>query len=205
MMMGLLMKDIIGLKGFSRMLLLLVALYIGVGIYAGDLSTASATMIVLCAMLPMSSVALDDQSKWNAYACCLPVRRGQAVAGKYLLVVTLVAVAWLIMGLSGLVLQFFAPVDWPGLLLTCGMMGCVVLLMNGLTMPLLFQFGVEKARLVIMIVFMAAFIIFTQVDAAQQVVQRLGSLSIGLMVLAVIAVYVASYLISVRIYEKKEF
>lgn len=205
MMMGLLMKDIIGLKGFAKMLILLVALYLGIGIYAGDLNTASATMIVLCAMLPMSSIALDDQNKWNAYVCCLPVRRSQAVGSKYLLVITMVVVGWAFMLVAAFVLQFFSPVNWFELLLTCGMMGCAALLMNGLTMPLMFKFGVEKARIVIMIVFMAAFFVFMQLDTAQEIMLRFGNVSLGLLALAVIAVYIASFFISARIFENKEF
>lgn len=204
-MTGLLLKDLIGLKSFARFLVLLLVIYIGIGVFTGELFNVAAAMLIVCAMLPMSSLALDEQSSWRAFACALPVRRGQLVAAKYLLVVVLEAASVVLLALVGGVTSLFSAVNWQELLLSVGIIGLLVLLMNALTMPMMYKFGVEKARLLMMLVFMIVFLAFSQMQVLQQAVLSLGALPLWLAPVAVIALYVGSCYLSIRIYERKEF
>lgn len=205
-MKGLVLKEIYNLKGFGRILGLLVALYAVVGVITGSTAYIWTVLMLLCAMLPMTSSALDDQANWNAYAQCMPVSRTQQVVAKYLMTlivaVSLVAVSLLVTLLASL----RNTVNWDETFLGMGVSFCMALLLTALLMPAVIKFGVEKARLVIMIGVMLAMILFTGL-LGTDVAAQAPVLRIIPYVLPPVAVVLfgLSVLVSVRIYEAKEF
>ncbi len=206
-MKGLLLKDFSALKGFAKILGLLLVLFAVQGVVTGDAGFIGSLMMVFCAMLPMTSVALDDQAGWNAYAQCMPVSRREQVVSKYLIGLIFAAVMCVIIVLVMLASSAFHPVNWGSILAMTGFSLCVALLLSSLLLPPTIKFGVEKARLLTMIAAMAATSGFTVLRDRTVGVDLSGALSVLPYALPVVTaiVFVASLMISIRIFEAKEF
>lgn len=216
-MKGLLLKDLYVMKGQSRTYLVLVVFYLALTLVGTfDASFFSGFIVLVMTMLPMSTFTYDDLARWPKFAAATPAGRRGVVQGKYLFALcTMGASLVVLLGMDllwCLVRGQFGKL--PDLLLaggTCAVMG---LFMNLILIPVLFKFGSEKGRFVMMAVWIAVFLLFF--GALNLIADRPGGLAalpippwlvaslpvIALGVLAVAAVL--SYSSSLRIFAKKE-
>ncbi len=212
-MKGLLIKDLLVLRRYGRVMTLLLVFY-GAFALLGDGGAAMSGMIaVVLAMTAVTSIAYDEQARWDRYACSLPVRRSQAVGAKYLLglILTLTGcVLGLLISLAALAAGRQSWEDLAGSLIG-SFSGAVLLL--ALMFPLIYRFGVEKSR----ILFLAILAVTGAVIAAAALTlsePRMGTLSAVRLVWLKLAaaaapvlsllIYGASFGLSRRIYGKKE-
>ncbi len=104
-------------------------------------------IIFYAAMLTVSSMAYDEQSKWPQLAMMLPYSIRDIVLSKYLL-------GWLMIGGMTLLsmLQIFIDIEyvWVSLIVACVAMSFMAVIL-----PLVFWLGTEKGRM-LMIALMAA-------------------------------------------------
>ncbi|WP_186565211.1 ABC-2 transporter permease [Lawsonibacter celer] len=175
-------------------------------------SILSGMVMVLGMVLPMSAFSYDDLARWDKFAASTPAGRRGIVAGRYLftlllllLSAALVAVLLLLFRLLGLVEEPLAELLLP--VPICAAMGLVV---NAIILPLLYQFGVEKARLVSMILFAAIFGGIVGLGFLAKSVQ-LPALSDGgvllaalVLILVAAALFALSHRVSQGIFARKE-
>lgn len=147
-MKGLLYKDFLLLWKNCKSLLLIALLYIGLGAF-GYASQRVLFIFLACLMVGSASttlISVDERDKWIVYSDALPVSRGMYVSSKYILTLA---------GLTGLL-----ALSGLGMLLgeggsSLGML-CVMWVMSfgipALTLPFVFWLGMEKGRIVNMIV-----------------------------------------------------
>ena len=214
-MIGLVYKDCMTLKKQLTTLLMFLLAY-GALTVAGvfDVSILGALVTVMGMTIPMSSVALDDAARWDRYAVATPAGRRGVVAGKYVftalvIVVSSIFAVLLMVGLSlaGLSKQTLA--ENLVVALSCA---AVTLLLNAVILPFLLKYGAEKARVISMTVFVVIFggalllenlwdngMVLPEIPAG--LVQALPVLFCSLAVGA----FVVSYVISLGIYNRKEF
>lgn len=203
-MKGLLIKDFLNLKSYGRMLLLMLVLYGVIAVVTGSAAYLSSLAMVFCVMVPLTGTALDEQAHWGAYAQCMPVKRRQVIQSKYLLIVITAVCALVLSLLVTLLVAIRTPQDWPATLLTNALIACMMLLISGITQPLMLKFGVEKARFAIMIVFILCMLVLVVAGNLETLpMPSLAQVPIFLVPIA-LAVFVGSYFLSVAIYEKKE-
>lgn len=205
-MKGIVIKDLLSLKGFGKTAVIILVAYAIFSIATGSASMMSAMVLVFSAMLPMTATALDEQSKWNVYAQCMPLSRKQIVKAKYLMVLIVSTAALVISLLVTALGLLHGPVNWGEAFLVNGGVFCMLLVMCAITLPLMYKLGVEKARLAIMLVYLLCiapfFIILNNAEAMQLFTAWWAMLLVPLVAMAV---FLASYFISVRIYRNKEF
>ncbi|MEA4965112.1 MAG: ABC-2 transporter permease [Oscillospiraceae bacterium] len=145
-MKGLLLKDLYTLtKQLKLFLLLLFA--------SAFLPGMSTFGTVYAALLPMTALAYDERSKWDRLAAMMPYSARQLVLSKYVL-------GYLLVGGSALLSLAARPL--AGLFLksspayaTLPMGVLLALLALALTLPPVFRLGVEKGRLVCIVLVMA--------------------------------------------------
>ncbi len=212
-MMGMILKDLYTLARYSRFLLVYLLLF-GV-IFMGQEGAAFGSMVVvLVATLSISTFSYDDQAGWDKYALSTPVSRKKVVLAKYLLSLLLVALG----AVLGLVLTFAAALLRGGAvameaLVTLGASALLGAVCISVVIPFIYKFGTEKSRLIMMLVYalpalgiagLAHMLSQPQVAA----IARWFEASAGALLVAVplfcIAVICFSYILSVRIYQKKE-
>lgn len=148
-------------KSYKQMVFLLAVVYGGVALATGMASMAFALPIVFSIMIT-STIAFDENARWDTYARTLPVTPAQIVGCKYLCglgglafgTVCTVAVA----ALSNLVPPLLVEhdvtpptvLDVAAGLLVCGAMS---LLFVGLLLPLSYRFNSTKARSWLFLIF----------------------------------------------------
>lgn len=210
-MIGLLLKDIYTMRQYAKTLLFMLV-FIAV-ISAGLDNPAvffEGFFILMSIMLTISSFSYDDLAKWDRYALSLPVARKEIVGGKYLLSIVLCLSGTLISFLISMIVLAVKPVEGFGFteqLYSTVAIVSVAFFFSGILLPMTFQFGVEKSRLLVLVIFAvpAAAVIAMDKMGIPMPTEDSFLDFIKLLPLVVILLYYLSYRLSVRIYAGKEF
>jgi hypothetical protein len=212
---GLLVKDFLNLQSTFKRLIPIIALWMVIFLPNGN-STFFGVLIMMMTMMVVTTISYDDLAKWDSYALTMPVSRKEVVTGKYVVMMLLDGmgvIMALIIGLIGVV--FLKNSSWSEMMAVLVIIASIGLIAGSTMLPLIYHFGTEKARIIIILVAMVptglVLLLSGMVSEQQwQWLTNIGadiSLSMTIIGLAVFsAFYVAcSYMISKRIYEKKEF
>ena len=110
---------------------------------------------IVCSMMVATTFAFDDHSKWTQYAMIMPVSKKDLVTGKFIVLIIFCMTGTLF----GLVVSFMAGLamgkvtfDFAGVIeiLFFAMVALAISLIIGSTsIPLIFKFGTEKARMLL--------------------------------------------------------
>ena len=209
-MSGLLLKDLLVLRKGAKAYLIFLALYAVLSLFWSS-NLFSTLLVVIVMMLPMNCFSWDNYTKWDTYAMALPIRRRTVVASRYLLVLLIAAAAMVLMAALSLVSFLISGVmDWDQFLLSYTSSMAGALLLNALTLPLLYKYGPERARILMMVclvVIFAGIYLLEAVtkDGGQPVLPAVNqTVVLAIVLLALLAAFAVSYLISCHIYEHKE-
>lgn len=209
---GLLKKEFFVLRKQLRTWTLLFVLYAAIavtGVWGPYILTTLVTVMTL--MTPLSAFGYDQSTGWETFVATLPGGREKAVGARYLfcLLVDLAAAALalgltLLLGLLGL--ADVALDETAASTLSCA---AVALLMIAVALPLCYKLGVEKARVVYMAVFLAAFggglALVNLLSGRIALPAWLGYALLAAVVPVLAVVMYLSYRTSVSILRKKEY
>ena len=211
-MKALLQKDFYQLRAYCKSYLLICAVFLGISL-AGEGNLFFITYpAMLCSLIPVTLQTYDERGKWASFAGTLPFTRAQLVSAKYLVG----------LGCSGAVLLLLAAV-----LLTAGayspsmglfLLGvtlCLSLVTPAFCLPFIFRYGTEKGRMAYYVsigfffglsYLLADFLGISAAEVPSIAAWGRAGVSFGLLgaVLVCIALYVCSWLVSIRIYERRE-
>lgn len=201
-MKALLLKDFLTLSRYLRMALLFVVIF--ACIPGGSMA---AYALVFAAMIPITALAYDEQSKWPRLAAMMPYTTRQLVASKYVLGYIMLGGAILLSVVSMVVTTLVrGDVLDPASLSMLFILACAASLILAVIMPLILRFGVEKGRLV-MLVGVAVIVGITFVlgeDDGLMTAMDASLVTVTAVFLAVcVAVNALSIPLSVRIYSRK--
>lgn len=208
-MKGMILKDLYTMRSYLRTMGFMFVFYLVLGMTTGNTGFFAGFVGVLCIIMSISSFSYDQAAQWDVYGASLPISRRQMVGAKYLLALLLAFVGMVVSAISYLL---FALVTHNGGLndtLSSALgAGCSGILMVGLIFPVIYRFGVEKSRLV-MLIFGACVmaVIFFSAQAGTQGI-RITDTQIQYALWAspvlLIAGLVFSYRLSCRFFEQKE-
>lgn len=194
-MKGLLIKDWKTLLKQMKVMLAITALLACV-----PSTYMSAFALFYAAMLPITALAYDERAKWDELAAMMPYTAKAIVGSKYVLGLTLVLQVLVLSMLSRLFVHSTPIVseETMSLLITA----CLSLILMAIDLPFMFHFGVEKGRLIYILLTCGCVTYFAM--NTDDVIASLDTVSVYsalLMVLAItIVAFVISYTISVRVY-----
>ena len=197
-MIALLRKDIYVADKQARLLIVLALIFCLIP----NMGAFSSTYALMTAfMIPINSLAYDDKSKWDKYAAMLPYRISELVGSKYLLCVIYTGLAFLIvavgMAVQGLVVTK-AGIDWTDLWETELVLIVTMAFIMNLTLPLLYRFGTERGRMLMVLMLGAALGMGLGLVKIAKVL-RIPGLPLPLIVTAGVAAAVLLTVISVRL------
>ncbi|MGN0778008.1 MAG: ABC-2 transporter permease [Aristaeellaceae bacterium] len=201
-MKALLLKDFLTLSRYLRMALLFVVIF--ACIPGGSMA---AYALVFAAMIPLTALAYDEQSKWPRLAAMMPYTPRQLVMSKYVLGYIMLGGSILLSVVSTVVnaLVRGGAVN-PGELSSLLILACIAALILSVTMPLMMHFGVEKGRLV-MLVGVAAIVGVTFVLGENDSLMTAMDASLitvtALLLVVCVAANALSILLSMKIYNRK--
>lgn len=202
-MLNLIRKDIALQKGTLLILLPVLFLYLLVGksdIWVG---------IIFCIAIIMQSFALDEKPSMNLFLNSLPYTRKEIVSSKYIVAgaFTLLVVSTIVLGnliLHGKLTQ------WDQLLFTA----IVVVLFISFAFPFSYRFKSQYLMIASGVLFVLYLVIATKFipdvnDRLSMGIRTILSLDNTLLytggILTVILLYIISWMLSVRIYNRKVF
>lgn len=213
-MKALLLKDFYLLCGYCRsMLFIFVAFLMG---SLGGNSFFCFYPVIIVSMLPSSLLSYDERDKWNIYSDTLPYTRAQLVSSKYLLSLLISAAAIIIVailqGARVITTQDFSMGEYQVLIGTSLMLS---LLAPALMLPTLYRFGAEKGRMIYLGIIAlliggvtALSIIAESSDLFTALMVSLSQLHfaaiLAVILLIAAVLYLLSWRLSIRFYEKKE-
>ena len=222
-MKGLIYKDLLTFCQNLTFTFILVAVYACMGILSEEGSLYCIVMAtVINMLLPMTVEGYDEQCGWNSFGGAMPVSRTKTVLARYcteLIIVAFSLITVLITHLVMLIARGNSIESWGYLTVIT-----VSTITNAVITPVLYKFGVQKGRFLMMAIFLIPSIIFSigvgfiATSESEFVTSLLDKLSnfalklnempiaaICLIILAVCAViYALSIMLSISIYKKKE-
>lgn len=161
----------------------------------------SVFIVVWCSMLPYTAIAYDERSHWNQLAAMMPYSRRDLVLSKYVL-------GWLCMAVcaaGSMALQAAATLigrGGPDVSMMLGSLLTGVICLD-LTLPMIFRFGVERGRMIFMLIVFAAAVAG---GAAADVAEEIGRIPvpvIALLPLAAVVCTAVSISLSMKLYRSE--
>lgn len=211
-MTGLLYKDLINLKSTFKIYCLITVIWGVIFIPDGNYSIFGLLMVMM-ATLVVTTLSYDDLANWDQYALTMPVSRKEVVYSKYLLLLlldTIGAVTALLVGGIGAGLGFFEPME---IVLVLAVVFMIALIFGATILPLIYRFGTEKARMLILLVagIPSGFLLIISNFLEPQTIRNLRIifnkpllLILGGLIFTLLYLFI-SLKISVRLYTKKDF
>ncbi len=210
-MLGLIKKDFLMIKGNLKVWLILLFIYIFMA-FQGEMNLTF-LLPFMCVVTMLSTFSYDSFNKWDAYAITLPDGRKNSVKAKYISTLLLVFVTIVIISILTIAIGYnrSKTINFRDIGETIFGAVFATTLLQSIMYPVIYKYGVDKARIVI---FTGAFglaiigSLLSKYVKVEYLIQKLTFLNdymaIILPIIIVIMIYV-SYKISSIIYKKKEY
>ena len=210
-MLGLIKKDFLMLKGNLKVWLILLFIYV----FMTFQESMSLVFVLsfMCIVTMLSTFSYDCFNKWDAYACSLPNGRQNSVRAKYIATLLLILATMLIVFIITIAVGSNGTKTINLASIGESMLEAVfaTTLLQSIMYPAIYKYGVDKARIAILIVAFGVAIIgglLSKYIDFESIIQGLAFLenytALIVPIIVVIMVYV-SYKISEFIYKRKEY
>lgn len=150
-MKGLLLKDLVNLKQQTKIYIIVIVIWLAIALTSKDGAFLGGMICVLSVMLPITTLSYDEKAKWDKYVLSMPVSRKQVVASKYILALALSFIGCFI----SFAFNLFITKDASQSMRMSLMFWAFSIVAFCVILPLIYKFGVEKGRAMILIVFLA--------------------------------------------------
>ena len=207
---GLIYKDLFLLKeAFPivaiAVLFLLFTIILG---FSGGFLALCIMLMVFAVKVVESTLIYDETDGWDSFVLTAPVSRKEIVRSKYLLQILFLAGAFLVSAVILMLISLipmFSGEEWLFLMLVVGF--CYALVYGAVVIPIYLKFGQHTSRYVAFAVLVVVAGLYGATFGITMFLEFAAStitLLIGVLVLS-LAAYGVSYLVSRKIYAKREF
>ena len=208
-MTGLFRKDLIAMLRGGKYTFAISLVFFLISLATSQINIITAMIVLLFTMLPITTFSFDEMARWDKYALTLPVTRTEMVLEKYLITFLMTfagsAVVFVMQFVSGLIRGGGAFVLSENLLMVYVMLA-VCLVLSSIFLPLVYRFGAEKSRLMLMlVVFIPTFAAAVWVKLGVQMPSEAQLLVLlKLSPVVVVVLLLVSFALSCAIFQKKE-
>ncbi|PBG42537.1 ABC transporter permease [Clostridioides difficile] len=211
-MKGLILKDLLNLKGNIKFILLFIIMFgFMCSLGDGNVNNFIGVIIVLCTTMIVSTFSYDDLNKWDSYVLTMPINRNDIVLSKYLTMLIFSFIGVLVSLIVSVTIGYFKnTLILNETLLINALILSISVCFGSLILPLIYKFGTERARLLMILCFLVptlALLVFKSIleniSSPISIEIILNTLVYSLPFVAIL-LFVISYFISSKIYSKKE-
>lgn len=211
-MKGLILKDLLNLKGNVKFILLFIIMFgFMSSLGDGNVNNFIGVIIVLCTTMIVSTFSYDDLNKWDSYVLTMPIKRNDIVLSKYLTMLIFSFIGVLVSLIVSVIIGYFKnTLVLNETLLINALILSVSVCFGSLILPLVYKFGTERARLLMILCFLVptlALLVFKSIleniSSPISIEIIFNTLAYSLPFIATF-LFVVSYFISSKIYSKKE-
>ena len=210
-MIGFIKKDFKMIKSNFKLLGLLIVIYTLMGLFGNwDISFIMPFMSV---MIMISTFSYDSYNKWDAYSISLPNGRKNSVKAKYVATLLIIFIVTIITVILSFIISYYntKTINFDETLIS--MLGTIfgTLLVLTFMYPIIYKFGIEKARILIFVIVFGIAIVggvilnYIDLSFIGKALSFLEDYVVILLILTSIIMVYISYKISQRIFMKKEF
>ena len=208
-MIGLVYKDLMVMRKTLALYMVIFVVYGYMGIAYDQGGLMFAMVLVLSAMLPVSSIAYDERCKWDKIANTAPLSRKEIVMAKYLFAILLTVFS---VAVCFVIYLFDSRMPMAEKLIMCYMLTMGGMLYQALLLPVNIKFGAEKGRnIMLAIMFVPVLLVvavsntgLVDLSAVVQFLENNEQLIPYIVTATVAVAYAASVTLSVKIYENKD-
>lgn len=210
-MLGLIKKDLIVMKRNFKPIQLLMIMVCIIPLFQNPQFAIPIISMIIVFFISTSVISVfsyDDSAKWNQYEPILPFTRNKIVAERYILAVIFALVSAFIAFVVSFFISIFEKVVIIEILYFSTMSLFVAFIYFSVMIPSIYKFGVEAGRnmlyfIILIPVALATLMGIFKVKINLDFINH--RLFLPSIVFAVFLIFGLSYLLSVRIYLKKEF
>ncbi|MBY2087364.1 ABC-2 transporter permease [Clostridioides difficile] len=211
-MKGLILKDLLNLKGNIKFILLFIIMFgFMSSLGDGNVNNFIGVIIVLCTTMIVSTFSYDDLNKWDSYVLTMPINRNDIVLSKYLTMLIFSFIGVLVSLIVSVTIGYFKnTLILNETLLINALILSISVCFGSLILPLIYKFGTERARLLMILCFLVPTLALLVFKSILENISSPISIEIILNTLVYslpfvpILLFVISYFISSKIYSKKE-
>ncbi len=202
-MKGLILKDIIMTWKYCKAFMVIVAAFLVGSVFVQGYSFYNLYPMVIAGIVPYTLFAYEERCKWSAYCTTLPVTRRQIVSSKFLLSLICIATVTVLTVIALMIGMYEnGDVDTKEILSVICLLLAIGFISPSIMMPFVFKFSVEKARIAYLIVVgfgsgLSAFFSFNSKVAVAE-------LNSSILLIIGVVMFAVSWLVSIKLYEKKE-
>lgn len=210
-MKGLILKDLLNLKGNIKFILLFIIMFgFMSSLGDGNVNNFIGVIIVLCTTMIVSTFSYDDLNKWDSYVLTMPINRNDIVLSKYLTMLIFSFIGVLVSLIVSVTIGYFKnTLILNETLLINALILSISVCFGSLILPLIYKFGTERARLLMILCFLVptlALLVFKSIleniSSPISIEIILNTLVYSLPFVAIL-LFVISYFISSKIYSKR--
>ena len=205
-MKGLLLKDWFMITRYCRFLYLMIFAFIVGALFLSGFTIFMAYPALFGAVVPLTLYSYDEREKWHVYSGALPVSRARLVSAKYIVGLLSEGAVLLLTVVIRAAARPFLPEGAFNDLVPILIASALSLITPALTLPMMFRLGAEKGRIGYTIVIAgvcAGSIVLLNSDTVELI--RGMAFHPAVLCAAALAVYAASWLLSIAMYKKREF
>lgn len=210
-MKGLLIKDLYIIKGYGIWTVAICVIFVAVSMIAGS-DTFLMFAAMYSALVSVNTMAYDERGHWDTYADSLPVSRAQVVISKYLMPFAAMLIVWVIYIAGRMTANVCMGTDTSANIVSTSVyMWTAWSLIVSILYPFLFRFGVEKGKVVYMLMIMivagivGANLSLNENNAGFGVISDIITSDIAVPALIMSVVLLAiSVMLSIRFYNKRD-
>lgn len=208
-MLGLIKKDIYITKNNLKILLLIAVVYLIAT--KGNIEQIIFMLSFMSVIITMTSFSYDMYNHWDTFVCSLPNGRKNVVLSKYIsgtIIITLMTIILLAISYPLSMINKNIEIKELLTLIIMSMQG--VLIIESFMYPVIFKFGIEKARYIIFIMSfliagLSAYVLKINNNILTNITTPLEKNYMIVIPIITIIVITISYFISKSIYKNKEF
>ena len=208
-MIGFVYKDLMVMRKTLALYMVLFVVYGYLGIAYDQGGLLIAMVLVLSAILPVSSIAYDERCKWDKIANTAPLSRKEIVMAKYLFAILLTVFS---VAVCFVIYLFDSRMPMTEKLIMCYMLTMGGMLYQALLLPVNIKFGAEKGRNIMLAIMFVPVLLVVAVSntglvdlpAVVLFLENNEQLIPYIVTATVAVVYSVSVTLSVKIYENKD-
>lgn len=217
-MKGLIVKDLINISKNIKIVLFLVVFYGVITLTTESPGSFTSIILLVLAIAMLTTYSYDEMANWDLYALTLPLTRDDIIQAKYMFMLVMSLLGFVLNCLSLIVINWMTKVDnvFDGVN-NVALGTTIIILFYSILIPIITKVGITKARIYIILFYIIPFafgnFVFKEIKKISPnppkvlidfIEFAVRNIYIIVPVLIVIVLGI-SYYISIRIYRKKEF
>lgn len=205
-MKSLLIKDFYLIKKTCRMFLLMILAFFAVAVVTPQRNFMYLYDAIFMGMLSHSLLAIEERDGSDKYYLICPVSKKQIVAEKYILSAIFIAIISIPIAL----LEIIKKTDISEIALILSLVAAVGIIFPSISMPIMFRYGYAKGKIVFMCLgglmgICGAFLVNSTYFFSDALAQAANGFLPLILIAGSALIFILSCLLSVKLYQKREF